>query len=343
MKKTQRAGLFTTEDEIQTATFGRPHVLILGAGASRAAFPHGDKTGRRLPVMKDFVDVLGLRDLLLSHGVPEPYDDFEGIYSDISAVPALDSLKRQIENRVEDYFRSLTLFDRPTVYDHLVLSLRPKDVIATFNWDPFLWNACARNREFSELPHVLFLHGNVATAHCPRCKIVTYRKPTCSTCGGALVSTPLLFPVKNKDYQADPSIAAHWEKLQTAMKHAWAITVFGYGAPKTDVSAVGLMKKAWGDVEKRNLEETEIIDIRPEEELTRTWEPFIHTHHYRCVGSFYDSLLARHPRRSCEALWACLMDCLFLEGIEFPKDADFDGLYEFLAPRVAVEKTTKVR
>jgi len=35
------------------------HTFILGAGASRAAFPNGDKFGRALPLMCDFVDVLG--------------------------------------------------------------------------------------------------------------------------------------------------------------------------------------------------------------------------------------------------------------------------------------------
>jgi hypothetical protein len=32
----------------------------------------------------------------------------------------------------------LELPDHPTVYDHLLLSLRKKDAIFTFNWDPFL-------------------------------------------------------------------------------------------------------------------------------------------------------------------------------------------------------------
>lgn len=33
-----------------------PHVVILGAGASRAAFPYGNAKGRRLPVMADLAD-----------------------------------------------------------------------------------------------------------------------------------------------------------------------------------------------------------------------------------------------------------------------------------------------
>jgi len=34
-----------------------PHVFILGAGASVAACPDGDRNGRRLPVMANFVEV----------------------------------------------------------------------------------------------------------------------------------------------------------------------------------------------------------------------------------------------------------------------------------------------
>ena len=37
----------------------RPHAVLLGAGASRAAFPSGDAGGRQLPVMSDLVDVVG--------------------------------------------------------------------------------------------------------------------------------------------------------------------------------------------------------------------------------------------------------------------------------------------
>jgi hypothetical protein len=39
---------------------GRPHVYILGAGASYAAFPRGEKTGRKLPLMNNLVEILQL-------------------------------------------------------------------------------------------------------------------------------------------------------------------------------------------------------------------------------------------------------------------------------------------
>ena len=34
-------------------SFGGPHVVLLGAGASRAVCTNGDKHGRKLPLMSD--------------------------------------------------------------------------------------------------------------------------------------------------------------------------------------------------------------------------------------------------------------------------------------------------
>ena len=44
------------------------------------------------------------------------------------------------------------------------------------------------------------------------------------------------------------------------------ITIFGYSAPKSDVEALDMMKRAWGKVDDRKLEEIEIIDIKDENE-----------------------------------------------------------------------------
>jgi hypothetical protein len=43
--------VITVEQEEKSPFAGRPHVVILGAGASVAAFPGGDRYGRLLPVM----------------------------------------------------------------------------------------------------------------------------------------------------------------------------------------------------------------------------------------------------------------------------------------------------
>ena len=51
---------YSEEFEIENANFGRPHIILLGAGASYAAFPNGDRSGNKLPLLRDFVDVIGL-------------------------------------------------------------------------------------------------------------------------------------------------------------------------------------------------------------------------------------------------------------------------------------------
>ena len=225
----------------------------------------------------------------------------------------------------------------PPLYDHLVLSLRPKDVVATFNWDPFLWNACQRNRNFSADPKILFLHGSVAIGRCGRCKIVISRDAPVCKCGNKVQEIPILFPVTQKNYNSDPAVYAHWRILQHELKECWAFTIFGYSAPKTDVEAVDLLKVGWGNVKDRNLEEVEIIDIRGEADLRESWDKFIHTHHYTVKNNFYDSWIAQHPRRSCEAIRAQNMDCMFISPFPAPRPASFNDLYKWLLPRVTVE------
>jgi hypothetical protein len=38
---------YSVAQEIADVSIGAPHVIILGAGANLAAFPNGDKNGRR--------------------------------------------------------------------------------------------------------------------------------------------------------------------------------------------------------------------------------------------------------------------------------------------------------
>jgi hypothetical protein len=61
-----------------------PHVVLLGAGASLAAFPSGDAHGRKLPLMRNIVKVVGLGALLADHGVHENYENFEVLYDSLA-------------------------------------------------------------------------------------------------------------------------------------------------------------------------------------------------------------------------------------------------------------------
>lgn len=314
-----------------------PHVVLLGAGASRAAFPLGDRNGHFLPLMTDFGRLEEVSKLLLSAGI-NPDGNFEEVYSDLAGDPDHEDLCRRLEASVYRYFSQLALPDTPTIYDHLIVALRPKDVIATFNWDPFLIQAARRHSYLGNSPRLLFLHGNVLHGYCAGDRISGVRGAKCSVCGKPLKPDPLLFPIAQKDYEADPAIFAAWESLRDVLKHAFMLSIFGYGAPKSDLAAVDIMKAAWGDVSDRWIEQTEIIDIRTEPELRDLWDPFIHTHHYDILRSFYDCWLAKHPRRTGEAFRSQHMEALFIEEHLLPSEASLQELRAWLKPLIDVER-----
>lgn len=70
---------------------------------------------------------------------------------------------------------------------------------------------------------------------------------TCK-CGKPLSPMKLLFPIKKKDYSSDIAISKSWKTLNNALEQNYMVTVFGYSAPKSDVEAVAMMKKAWGQL-----------------------------------------------------------------------------------------------
>ena len=283
-------------------SFKTPHVFLLGAGASKAALPNGDANGKEIPLMKDLPRVCELYEID-SH--INQTSDFESYYSNLKD----EQLKNQLSVRIREYFSDLKLPEHVTIYDYLVLSLRGKDMIATFNWDPFLYQACQRNHKVAEMPHVAYLHGSVAVGYCFKDRTKGPVGYPCSKCGILFSEPKLLYPVKEKSYSDDPAIKTEWLDLQNFLKHAYIFTIFGYSAPKTDVEAIKLLKEGWGNPQKRNLEEIELINILKAEELSKNWSDFIHTHHYGVIKSFFESWSFIHPRRTCEAMWETLMEC----------------------------------
>jgi hypothetical protein len=319
----------SAEEEINQINMRRPHVVILGAGASYAAFPNGDRNGRKLPLMNNFIETLGLENLIARTGLNFSSNNFEDIYSSIHKEPELENIREELETEVYNYFRSMELPEEPTIYDHLVLSLRSKDFIATFNWDPFLVHAIRRNGARFKLPRTLFLHGNVEVGYCADGHMMGDNGSSCRHCGNMLTSTKLLYPIGEKNYHLDNFISLQWATLADVLKHAFMVTIFGYGAPTSDASAIDLLKKAWGDVNIRNMEEFEIIDIREEDDLRKTWTPFIHSHHYRVETSFYGCWIANHPRRTGEAYLSQFVEAQFIENNPLPKDAGFVELWDW--------------
>ena len=180
-----------------------PHVVMLGAGASKAAFPNGDLSGAVLPLMDNLVEVVGLRDVLSSNGIKYEGIDIETIFSNVADDPEKEKLRKLLEKQIFDYFAKMQIQDELTIYDKLILSLRDKDIVATFNWDPSLLYAYRRCGNYYKsfgikMPTLVFLHGNVALGVCYKDNVLGPMDSSCSKCSKRFTQVPLLYPVLKK-------------------------------------------------------------------------------------------------------------------------------------------------
>lgn len=317
----------------------RPHVVILGAGASKAACLFGDKNGEKIPLMDDLTEIKGLDKIIKKLPARlKKIKNFEKFYSRLDK-EGLMEIKGKVEKIVYDYFDSLELPDYPTIYDHLLLGLRSKDLIATFNWDPFLIQAYVRNnyRFTKNLPAIIFLHGNVKLGYCEKDKIKSLKENPCPQCKKNMKITRLLYPIENKNYTDDTLISEEWNILREYLRNAFKVTIFGYGAPKTDVEAVRLMKEAWGNISNRTLERIEIIDIKNKSELIKFWKPFIFETHYDINHCFYESSIALHPRRTGESFLNTNIEGKWVSLNPIPKYYGLNELWNWVEPIVEVE------
>lgn len=286
----------------------RPHVVLLGAGASVAALPKGDKYGLLIPTMNNIIEVLGLNKILSEISLENKSSDLEIIFSELSENPENASIKEQIEINIFKYFSSLTISDEPTIYDLLLLSLKSKDCIATFNWDDLIlqsWQRVAKIVGRENMPKLIFLHGNVGVGYCTNDLSLGSIHSICKYCKSRYKPTKLLYPVENKNYK-DQIINVEWEKLTHFLNNASIITIFGYRCPDTDIEARELLLRAFDcfNSEKRFLDQIEIID-KPgldKGEIIDRWSDFIkiNQYHYEIFDSFFESELAKAPRRSTE-------------------------------------------
>lgn len=338
----------TVEQEIADTSHGKPHAVLLGAGASFAALPNGDKHGRPVPLLRDVADTLKLVDDFPVDLKDLAVENFEQAYSTLFERGVKQELE-VINQKVHDYFADLELPDEPNLYDTLSLSLREKDAIFTFNWDPFLMQSrirLARLGITTSFPKLFFLHGNVTAGFCEKDRTTGPVGRRCSQCNKFFKPSQLLYPVGKKDYQSDPFIKNEWDAAQHYLKGCFMFTIFGYSAPVTDKEAVDLLKGGWGDVEHREMEQTEVIN-RPgadRDALAKTWEPFMHTHHYDIFESFYDSWIANHPRRSIEAYWNQYWEAKFVSKNTVPKQfADFEEMAAWYKPLLDAERANKAK
>ena len=317
-----------------------PHVMILGAGASIAAYKHWGAVGPSLPSMYDLIDVLSLRPILEGKGFDVEAANFEAFYDDLVSAGNDTALQAQIEGRVTEYFSARELPNQATLYDYLILGLRSKDLIASFNWDPFLLQAYLRHENVArnQRPRIAFLHGNVAIGSCTTDNVAGLNGQRCSKCGKLLQPTKLLYPVKKKDYSKDPFIKGEWAALRAYLEDAYYLTIFGYGAPKTDVEARALMLEVWNKNPSLELAEVEVIDVKSRDEIEESWREFFFSHHYVTPDSLEGSELWNFPRRSCDAFASATLMCDPWRDNPFPRFDSLEKLQNWVAPLLEEER-----
>jgi len=315
-----------------------PHIVLLGAGASLASFPDGDRNGRLLPLMGNFVEVVELGELLEENGIEHSGKNFEELYSDLRVSQEHTELVSLLEARIYEYFSTMELPDRVTLYDEIVLSLRDKDLIATFNWDPFLPLAYKRNCHLRELPQIVFLHGCVAIGVCEKHREKGYMGDRCRTCDELLQPVKLLYPVREKNYRSDPFISNEWDVLESFLGRAYLFTIFGYSAPISDVDAVRLLKETWQSNRLKEVAQIDLINTTPPERLEKSWDEFFVRDHYGIHTEFRTTRLARFPRRTCDAFAAASLLCEpWAESRRLPKFERLEELQRWAQPLIDEE------
>jgi hypothetical protein len=224
-----------------------PHVVLLGAGASKACIPKGDKNGKKISTMDEIGKYI---DLNWYKGTKT---NLEEIYQELDN----ELLKIKFENQLFDYYSQFQIPDNPTVYDYLIISLSRKDLIASFNWDPLLIQAYQRCLDITnDLPEVVFLHGNTwewYKVNADGSFTGVWQKELPIKPDGYIIATDgtrckkskLLYPVQDKDYGNDPFIKKSWEALRFTLKKCFLLTIFGFSAPQSDILALEAIKDAF--------------------------------------------------------------------------------------------------
>ena len=317
-----------------------PHVVILGAGASRAAFPHGDAQSTFVPLMSELDRVAGNGWRSLIEEAQPLGDNFEERFAYLKESGRYTDRVAEVEADLASYFGAMTLPDEPTLYDHMVLGLRGQDTIATFNWDPFLLLAYKRHvSRFStgRLPDLRFLHGCVVYASCEEHDVLGYVGGQCPDCGKALRSGKPVYPDKQKDYVSDPLLRREWDTVLHKVERAFHLTIFGYSGPVTDGKARLLLERAWQPAD-RKIDHLEVIDLESTDVLYDRWRKLIPFSHLLAHRHWHDSSIAKWPRRTNEWKGAASRCGVPAEAIGPCQAVSLEALDDWYAEIAATEK-----
>ena len=219
----------------------RPHVVIVGAGASRAVM------GKSCPTMNEAIEQVGLDRILEGFMLETKSKNLEDIYSELfRRGDECKNARIAMEKKLYEYFSNVQLPSFLTIYDLLILSLTEKDCIVSFNWDSLLIQAYNRVAKITwNRPEILFLHGNVGAGVCKDCMTFGLIQNYCRKCGKPYNAVPLLYPVEQKDYNSDSFIRDQWSVAKYYISKAGKVTIFGYSAPSSDKEASEILKAAF--------------------------------------------------------------------------------------------------
>ena len=187
------------------------------------------------------------------------------------------------------------------------------------------------------MPRLAFLHGNVRVRYCNTHGAIETKTKLCPKCGGRLNKSKLLYPISKKNYHSDPVIKTAWDITTLRLQDSTVLTIFGYGAPESDVEAVSLLENAWKTNPLVEVAETEIIDIKKQEEIYETWSRFVEHYRYKHRVSVSDSWILNYPRRTCEAHIRIISRGIPVEFTPIPLKSNFEELKKWLEPLLLAE------
>ena len=171
------------EEEINNSSRGWPHFVLLGAGASKAALPDGDKNGLNLPLLRDLAIHLELAEPSQRIFRISRVTNFEAAYSQLyERDPTRDRTDRRRDRRLLSAASCPTKRTCTTPFSYrwkegrdLHLQLGSAPIHLARAPEPI----GPRRRP----PVHLLLHGNVIAAYCERDDVWGYTNGRCSKCG----------------------------------------------------------------------------------------------------------------------------------------------------------------
>lgn len=101
----------------------RPHLVILGAGATMATIPFGDKNGLQSSAMDNLLENLGLNNCLKGIKLKTSSKNLEDIYSELYERDDCNDLRQVLEDEIRKYFLPLVSIKKINTFIEIIDNL----------------------------------------------------------------------------------------------------------------------------------------------------------------------------------------------------------------------------